>query len=162
MKMKLFFLFLVLTTINYSLKSQNSTHSLEMKMYQLQIDGISGIEQAKYIQNLISKSNRVLIAIVKPDGETRIACDQEITLNEIIEKLQNLTHLSYQNFENIQYLEMDYLIMYYEFGKLPTNNISTNSPKVVLMKDIQKQEKAFRIANGIWEKVYINKVDKLD
>lgn len=153
---KILLVFLILV-VCIKTQAQTTTSYNDLKLYNMEIEGLVNEEQGRYLNKIIAECDGILFAVVNASGFTRIIAEKAINLNDIIFKIQSISNIKITNFAETNFTETEYLSAYYERNGISSDLISTTSPTVIKMKDKIKQEKAIRIANSIWEPLYLKK-----
>lgn len=150
-------LILILLSTSINLSAQNLPILEGLRLYYIQFNGISGDEEGRYVGRLISKCDGVIIVACNFEGFARVVADKEISVNDILFKLSPLNNVTVENMNSVLMDEKEYLSVYYERGRISMDSIENVPPPMFQMADKVKLEKAYSLANKVWESLYLKK-----
>ena len=138
-----------------TMQSQQWTQSFEnLSMYRINIDGLSGEEQAIYVSRIITEMENVLIAKIYPEGDGIIFTESEIDFNKVYEKLAIIPGLTIKDRYKETSSKDEYLSVYNNYGREPVSDLSKRLPSPINIIDPQKQSRAYSVLKKIWIEKY--------
>ena len=148
----LFFVFI--TSVSYHLNAQYTVNLEELKLYQLQINGVPSEDQKNRLSDILTQYEGVLTGSVNSSGILSIVTEKAVDINLISVFLQETESIQVNDINEVPFNKQEYLFVYNSFRRNAENNFSGRPPVLIQMQDKEKQERAYSLAKKIWIELY--------